>query len=225
MTVMSSPRVLIVEDDDSIASLVKRTLADAGIESDVATTGLDGLWMAREGSYGVIVLDIMLPGMNGYEVCRTLRGEGNSVAVLMLTAKGGEYDETDGFEMGADDYVRKPFSTSVLTHRVQALLRRTPSTRISPQLTCGDLTMDLVTRQCHLEGIEIPLTAREATLLETLLRNPEAPQTRQRLLDQVWGLDFDGDPNIVDVYVGYLRKKLGKRRIENLRGVGFRVRP
>ncbi len=225
MTAMGSPRVLIVEDDESIASLVQRTLSDAGIESDVAASGLDGLWMAREGSYGALVLDIMLPGLNGYELCRTLRSEHDPVGILMLTAKSGEYDETDGFEMGADDYLRKPFSTAVLTQRVKALLRRTPGTTVSEQLNCGDLTMDLATRRCRLGGEELGLTAREATLLETLLRNISAPMSRQALLAQVWGLDFDGDPNVVDVYLGYLRRKIGKDRIENLRGVGYRLRP
>jgi len=114
--------VLIVEDDEAIASLVQRTLASASIDSDLAADGLDGLWKAREGSYGAIILDIMLPSMNGYEICRTLRNEENDVAILMLTAKSGEYDETDGFEMGADDYLRKPFSTEVLKHRVNARL-------------------------------------------------------------------------------------------------------
>ncbi|MEO1059772.1 MAG: response regulator transcription factor [Actinomycetota bacterium] len=222
---MNGPRVLVVEDDEQIASLVQRTLAGAGIDSDLASTGPDGLWKAREGSYGAIVLDLMLPGMNGYEVCRTLRSEGVATAIIMLTAKSGEYDETDGFEMGADDYLRKPFSTAVLAHRVQALLRRTPGTTVTERLTRGQLSFDLQTRTCELDGAEVALTAREATLLETLLRSGETPLSRADLLDRVWGMDFDGDPNVVDVYVGYLRRKLGRERIVNRRGVGFRVAP
>ncbi len=221
---MTSPRVLVVEDDEAIASLVQRTLSSASIESDHAASGLDGLWMAREGSYGAIILDIMLPGMNGYEVCRSLRSENNHVAILMLTAKSGEYDETDGFEMGADDYLRKPFSTEVLKHRVNALLRRTPGTRVSTVIGRGDISLDLSSRSCELEGTLVNLTSREATLLEALIRTEDVPLPRAKILQQVWGFDFDGDPNVVDVYIGYLRKKLGKERIENVRSAGFRLR-
>ncbi len=222
---MSSSRVLIVEDDEAIASLVQRTLSEAGIESDIATTGTEGLWRAREVEYGVIVLDLLLPEMNGYVVCRTLREEGNSVAILMLTAKSGEYDETEGFEMGADDYLRKPFSPAVLIARAKALLRRTPSTTVTEVLSCGDLRFDLAARRCWIGEDLISLTAREGTLLEVLLRSGETPLSRLQLLDQVWGFDFDGDPNVVDVYIGYIRKKLGRDRVENVRSVGFRLVP
>ena len=225
MNPMSSPRVLIVEDDAQIASLIQRTLEEAAIDSDVADNGLDGLWMAREGRFGAIVLDLMLPGMNGYEICRTLRSEGSNVGVLMLTAKSGEYDETDGFEMGADDYLRKPFSTAVLTHRIRALLRRTPGTIVTEKLACGDIEFDLMTRRCHVAGHEISLTSREGLLLESLLRTGDIPLSRLQLLEQVWGHEFDGDPNVVDVYIGYLRRKVGKKRLENLRSVGFRLAP
>lgn len=221
---MSSPRVLIVEDDEAIASLVQRTLLSASIDSDHANDGLDGLWMAREGSYGAIILDIMLPGMNGYEICRALRSENNEVAILMLTAKSGEYDETDGFEMGADDYLRKPFSTEVLKHRVNALLRRTPGTRVATVIERGGVSMDLRSRDCQLDGSAVRLTSREATLLEALIRTDDVPLPRDKILSQVWGFQFEGDPNVVDVYIGYLRKKLGKERIENVRSAGFRLR-
>ncbi len=218
-----SSRILIVEDDDAIAAMVERTLTGAGLEADIARTGLDGLWMAREASYGCILLDIMLPEMNGYEVCRTLRSEGNEVPILMLTAKSGEYDETDGLDLGADDYLRKPFSPAVLVSRIRALMRRRPALQISEELTCGAVRFDTTTRRCHLGGDEVSLTSKEASLLEALLNNGDQPMGRLEILRQVWGMDFDGDPNVVDVYIGYLRKKLGKDRIENVRRVGFRV--
>lgn len=218
-----SSRVLIVEDDEAIAAMVERTLAGAGMEADIARTGLDGLWMAREASYGVVLLDIMLPEMNGYEVCRTLRAEGNPVPILMLTAKSGEYDETDGLELGADDYLRKPFSPAVLIARIRALMRRRPTVRASEELVCGDLRFDVATRRCSMGGADVSLTTKEASLLEALLNNGDRPMDRGEILRQVWGMEFDGDPNVVDVYIGYLRKKLGKSRVENVRGVGFRV--
>ena len=221
---IDSSRVLVVEDDEAIATLIRRTLSDAGIESDHAPNGLDGLWMARENSYGAMLLDILMPGMNGYEVCRTLREEGSVLPILMLTAKTGEYDETDGLDLGADDYLRKPFSTAVLISRVRALLRRTPTVRQSEQLERGSVSFDVHARSCHLKGHEISLTTKEATLLESLLRTGDQPMSRDQLVLQVWGMNFDGDPNVVDVYLGYLRKKLGKEQIENLRGVGFRVK-
>ncbi len=221
---IESSRVLVVEDDDAIAELVQQTLRDAGIESDRAANGLDGLWMARESNYAAVVLDILMPGMNGYEVCRTLRAESSMIPILMLTAKAGEFDEADGLDLGADDYLRKPFSTAVLVSRLRALMRRTPAVRRSSVLARGSITFDTTSRRCAKDGVETALTTREATLLETLLKAEDRPLSRDELVRQVWGMDFDGDPNVVDVYVGYLRKKLGSDQIENLRGVGFRVR-
>jgi DNA-binding response OmpR family regulator len=223
MPTLDSSRVLIVEDDDDIAALVQRTLTQAGIGSDRAATGLDGLWMARETTYGALCLDILLPGMNGYEVCRTLRSEGHAVPILMLTAKTGEYDETDGFEMGADDYLRKPFSPAVLTARIKSLLRRSGTPQASTELERGGLQFNVDTRRCLLDDTPVTLTPKEASLLEALLRNGETPLSRDLLLTEVWGMEFDGNTNVVDVYIGYLRKKLGKTRIENVRGAGYRV--
>ena len=224
MNVITSTRVLIIEDDNAIAALVQRTLADARIITDVASTGLDGLWMARERRYGAICLDILMPGMNGYEVCRTLRSEGDHTPILMLTAKTGEYDETDGFDMGADDYLRKPFSPAVLTARVKSLLRRGTGAIEPDLLQRGGISFDANARRCAVDGTDVSLTAKEASLLATLLRAGEHPLSRQVILEEVWGFDFDGDANVVDVYLGYLRKKVGKQRIENVRGVGFRVK-
>ncbi|MEM7339975.1 MAG: response regulator transcription factor [Actinomycetota bacterium] len=223
MGAIASARVLIVEDDEAIAALVRRTLADAGIEADVAATGLDGLWLAREHAYGAICLDILLPGMNGYEVCRTLRTEEIHTPILMLTAKTGEYDEIDGLDLGADDYLRKPFSPSVLVARVRALLRRRDTAQVAPTLSRGLVGFDTSSRECRVDGDVVDLTPREATLLEAMLRADDAPLSRAELLSQVWGVEFEGDPNVVDVYIGYLRRKLGRDRIETVRGVGFRV--
>jgi len=218
-------RLLLVEDDDDIALVVNEALAVDGHAVDRAATGLDGLWMAREGDYGLIVLDILLPGMNGYEVCRTLREEdGRDTPVLMLTAKVGEYDETDGFEMGADDYLRKPFAPAVLRARVQALLRRAPSPRRDPILARGGITLDPASRRCTRDGDEVELTGRQAQLLEALLQAEDTPVSRLDLVRSVWGHDFDGDPNVADVYLRYLRAKLGRDTVENVRGAGYRIR-
>lgn len=217
-------RLLLVEDDDDIALIVTETLAVDGHSVDRAADGLDGLWMAREGRYGLVVLDILLPEMNGFEVCRTLRSEGDDTPVLMLTAKVGDYDETDGFDMGADDYLRKPFVPAVLRARVQALLRRAPSPRRELALARGGITLDPATRHCTRDGEDVELTARQAQLLEALLRAEDTPVSRLDLVRSVWGIDFDGDPNVADVYLGYLRSKLGKQTIENVRGLGYRIR-
>lgn len=217
-------RLLLVEDDDDIAAIVAEALAIDGHAVDRAADGCDGLWMARERSYGLIVLDLLLPGMNGYRVCETLRSEGSQVPVLMLTAKVGEYDETDGFEVGADDYLRKPFSPGVLRARVQALLRRAPNGLRPDVLVRGPVRFDPASRDCAVAEAPVELTGREAQLLEALLRAEDTPVTRLELVDTVWGRDFDGDPNVVDVYLRYLRAKVGRETIENVRGVGYRIR-
>lgn len=216
--------MLVVEDDPAIADLVRRSLAEAGIEVDVAETGSDGLWMAREGSYGAMCLDILLPELNGWEVCRQLREKNNLIPILMLTAKTGEYDETDGLDLGADDYLRKPFSPAVLVARVRALLRRSGTSMVPEELQRGRVSFDARSRACALDGTEVVLTKKEGAVLEALLRSGEVPLPRADLIDQVWGMEFDGDPNIVDVYLGYLRRKLGSETIETVRGIGFRVR-
>lgn len=219
-------RLLIVEDDDDIAVVVEQTLRADGHSVDRAADGLDGIWMAREGEYGLIVLDVLLPGMNGFKICETLRTEGVETPILMLTAKVGEYDETDGFDVGADDYLRKPFSPSVLQARVRALLRRGANSggQIETTLTRGGVVLDPRTRACSHDGADIELTGRQAQLLEALLRAGDTPISRLDLVRAVWGLDFEGDPNVADVYLGYLRTKLGKTTIENVRGLGYRVR-
>lgn len=218
-------RLLTVEDDDDIAVVIEAALRSDGHSIDRAADGLDGLWMAREGTYGVIVLDVLLPSMNGFKICETLRNEGNTTPILMLTAKVGEYDETDGFEAGADDYLRKPFSPGVLIARVRALLRRGPGSEgRSDVLERGGVRLNPRTRSCQLNGAAIELSQRQSELLETLLRTGDEPLSRLELVKAVWGLDFDGDPNVVDVYLRYLRAKLGKETIENVRGAGYRIK-
>jgi DNA-binding response OmpR family regulator len=175
-----------------------------------------------------MVLDILLPGMNGYKVCQTLRDEGITTPILMLTAKDGEYDEAEGLELGADDYLTKPFSFTVLVARLHALLRRASLNPLSAQITVGGLTVDTMRRTSVVDGDPVDLSAREFSLLEAFARRPGRVLTRGDLLDLVWGGDHDGLSNVVDVYVGYLRRKLGLPTagvgaIEAIRGVGYRL--
>lgn len=216
-------RVLLVEDEERLAAAVARGLTAEGMDVDVVHDGLDGLWRAREQTYDVIVLDILLPGLNGYKLCQQLRDEEVSVPILMLTAKDGEYDEADALDLGADDFLRKPFSFVVLVARLRALARRGVSARAGV-LEAGAMTFDLARRRARVDGEPVELTPREASLLEALLRRPNEVVPKTQLIELVWGFDFDGDPNIVEVYVGYLRRKLGVDRIQTVRGVGYRLR-
>ena len=219
-------RILVVEDEQRLATAVKHGLEAEGFTVDAVYDGLDGLWRAREGLYAAMVLDIMLPEMNGYEICRTLRAEDNWVPILMLTAKDGEYDEAEGLDLGADDYLRKPFSLVVLVARLRMLMRRGQA-QPSLVLGVGDLTLDPATRQCRRGDADIALTPRELTVLQTLMSRAPEVVPKQELLHAVWGFDFDGDPNIVEVYIGYLRRKIdrpfGACSIRTVRGVGYQV--
>jgi two-component system OmpR family response regulator len=219
-------RVLIVEDETKVAAAVRRGLEAEGFAVDVACTGTDGLWMATENSYDVIVLDILLPGMNGFQVCGKLREAGNWTPVLMLTAKTGEYDQAEALDTGADDYLTKPFSFVVLLARIRALLRR--SGRSEPVLyTAGDVTLDPITHRCSRGEVDVTLTAREFSVLEFLMRRAGEVVAKAEILDNVWDFAFDGDPNIVEVYIRHLRKKLdepfGRHLIETIRGAGYRL--
>jgi DNA-binding response OmpR family regulator len=219
-------RILVVEDEKKVAGALKRGLEAEGFAVDVALTGTDGLWMASEQSYDVIVLDIMLPGLNGYKLCERLRESGDWTPILMLTAKGGEYDHAEALDTGADDYLTKPFSFVVLLARLRALLRRTG--RAQPVSHCaGDLSVDTVTHRCRRGDTEIVLTAREFAVLEFLLRRVGEVVSKQEILGNVWDFAFDGDPNIVEVYVRHLRRKIdepfGRRSIETIRGAGYRL--
>jgi two-component system, OmpR family, response regulator len=219
-------RVLVVEDEVRLGAAIERGLAAEGFSVDLVHDGLEGLWRAREQAYSAVVLDILLPGMNGYEVCRTLRSEEVWTPILMLTAKSGEYDEAEALDTGADDFLSKPFSFVVLVARLRALVRRGGSPR-PPALECGDLVLDPATRRCTRGGVIVDLTGREFALLERLLRRPNEVVEKSELLDDVWGHDFAGDPNVVEVYVGYLRRKLdapfGRRSIQTVRGAGYRL--
>ncbi len=221
-------RILIVEDEEHLASAVAKGLEDEGFTVDIAGTGTDGLERARDHSYDLILLDILLPGSNGFQICATLRAEGNWVPILMLTAKDGEFDEAEALDTGADDFLSKPFSFVVLVARIRALLRRGRRERPSV-LTAGDLTLDPAEHRCRRGDTDIALTPREFSLLEYLMHVDGQAVSKRDLLTHVWGVDFEGDPNIVEVYVGYLRRKIdhafGRRALETVRGVGYRLDP
>jgi two-component system OmpR family response regulator len=219
-------RVLVVEDEKLLAAGLKNGLEAEGFATDVALTGTDGLWMARENPYDAIVLDIMLPGVNGYAVCSTLREEGNWTPILMLTAMDDELDEAEALDLGADDYLTKPFSYVVLVARLRALLRRGAPERPTV-LEAGDLRFDPGSKRVWRGSAEVTLTAREMSLLEFLMRRRGEVVSKRDILGHVWDYDFEGDPNIVEVYVGHLRNKLdrpfGREAIQTVRGAGYRL--
>jgi two-component system OmpR family response regulator len=221
-------RILVVEDAEALASAIKRGLEQNGFGVDVARDGDEGLWLAREGTYDAIVLDIMLPGLNGYKVCSALRESGTWTPILMLTAKNGELDEAEALDTGADDFLSKPFSFVVLLARLRALVRREVRPRPSV-LSVGDLTLDPAQHRCWRASEEIALTKREFAVLECLMRRSDEVLSKAEILGNVWDFAFDGDPNIVEVYIGYLRRKLGgpdgHKAIETVRGVGYRLTP
>jgi two-component system OmpR family response regulator len=219
-------RVLVVEDERRLADGVRRGLEAEGFAVDVAATGTDGLWMARENSYSIILLDIMLPGISGYRICETLRAEQNWTPILMLTAKDGEWDQVEALDTGADDYLSKPFSFAILLARIRALLRRGAAARPAV-LEAGDIRLDPSTRRVSRGDTLIDVTAREFAVLEYLMRHRGEVVTKRAVLDGVWDTDFEGDPNIVEVYIGHLRNKLDRpfdrASIETLRGAGYRL--
>ena len=219
-------RILVVDDERRLAAGVRAGLEAEGFAVDVAHDGTDGLWLARENPYDAIVLDIMLPGVNGYRVCETLRAEGIWTPILMLTAKEGEWDEVEALDTGADDYLTKPFSHAVLVARLRSLLRRGAAERPSV-LEAGDLRLDPAARRAWRGDAEIDLTARELSLLEFLLRRRGDVVSKRDILDHVWDGEFDGDPNIVEVYVRHLRNKVDRpferAAIETVRGSGYRL--
>jgi len=219
-------RVLVVEDERRLAVALGRWLTRDGFAVDLAYDGDDGLWRARHGSYDAMVLDILLPGLSGYEVVRRLRRAEIWLPVLMLTAKDGEYDIADALDLGADDYLVKPFSLVVLLARLRALLRRGATER-PPLLHAAGLTLDPAARRCRRGEVDIGLTSREFAVLEYLVRHRGRAISKAELLDHVWDEHFDGDPNIVEVYIGYLRRKIDTpfqaRSILTIRGSGYLV--
>lgn len=219
-------RVLIVEDDQKLVSYLKKSLEAEGLSVDVAFDGNVALDKALAQSYDVITLDIMLPELNGYRVCQNLRSSGVPTPILMLTAKDGEYDEADALDVGADDFLRKPFSMVVLLARIRALARR-GGAAAGKVLCVGDLRLDMASKRVERGGSRIELTPREYALLEYLMLRRGIALTKAQLLEHVWGARFMGSENVVEVYIGYLRKKLdGNSRtslIETVRGVGYRM--
>ena len=219
-------RVLLVEDEVRLAENVRRGLAAEGFVVEVVHDGADGLFDAEVNDYDVVVLDIMLPGLNGYEVCRRMRSAGIWTPVLMLTAKDGEYDQADALDLGADDYLTKPFSFLILVARLRALVRRGAPARPAV-LAAGDLTLDPATRRVRRDGVEIALTPREFGLLHYLLRHRGDVVSKTDILESVWDANYPGDDNVVEVYVGYLRRKIdqpfSRHAIETVRGAGYRL--
>jgi DNA-binding response OmpR family regulator len=219
-------RVLVVEDEERLARSLERGLEADGFAVDVALNGTDGLWMAQENAYDAIVLDIMLPGINGYRICSTLREADDWTPILMLTAKDGELDESEALDLGADDYLTKPFHHVVLVARLRALMRRGARKRPAV-LSAGDLHLDPATHRAWRGDAQLELTAREMAVLEYLLRRVGEVVPKREILEHVWDDDFEGDSNIVEVYVRYLRKKIdipfSRASIETVRGAGYRL--
>ncbi len=219
-------RVLVVQEDPATSQLIKQGLAAIGFEADIAHNGEDALWRVREGEYATIILDLILCKIDGYDVCQSMREEGIRTPILILTAKSGENDEIESLELGADDFLRKPFSIDVLIARLLALVRRGQQVELD-LINVGPLEYDHKSRSCWVSSQEIKLTKREAQVLSVLLFSKGRVVSKQSLLHSVWGMDFDGDPNIIDVYISYLRRKirqnLEQEIIETVRGVGFRI--
>jgi len=216
-------RLLVVEEEARLARALQRGLTADGFVVDVAHDGISGLDRARDGQYDAVLLDVMLPGLSGYEVVKRLRAEDNWVPVMMVSAKDGPYDQADGLDYGADDYLTKPFDYVVLLARLRALLRRHRDPR-PPVLTHGDVSLDPATREVTLGGAPVALSRREHELLEFFLRHPDRVVTKTELLDRVWDARGGGyEPNTVEVYVGYLRRKLGPGLIDTVRGAGYRL--
>jgi DNA-binding response OmpR family regulator len=218
-------KVLVVEDNKKIAAAVKRGLDAEGFSVEVSFDGDDGLWRATEHHYDLLIVDLMLPGRDGYEICRMLRQQGDWTPILVLTARDGEMDQTRALDTGADDYLVKPFSFPLLAAHVRALLRRMSGT--APPIEVGDLRLDPSRHRCWRGTTEIRLTAREFSVLEFLVRRAGQVSPKFEILRGVWEYDFDGDPNIVEVYIRRLRRKVdepfGRHDIETIRGAGYRL--
>lgn len=222
---MDGMKLLLIEDDRKIATTVKRGLEAEGFAVEVAFDGLDGLWLAREGSYDIIILDIMLPRRNGFQICDDLRHDGDWTPILMLTAKDGELDEAEALDTGADDYLTKPFAFAVLLARLRALGRR--AGRVPTPMAAGDLRIEPLKRRVWRGDEEVELTARQFDVLEFLMRRAGQVLSKADILSGVWEYDFEGDPNIVEVYIRRLRTRIdepfGRRAIETVRGAGYRL--
>jgi DNA-binding response OmpR family regulator len=220
-------RVLVIEDDDDLARAIRDLVEDEGFAVELRSDGESGFAEGLSGEYHVIVLDLMLPKRNGFSVCQDLRSAGIDTPLMILTAKEGELDEVEGLDVGADDYLRKPFENSIFLARIHALLRRHERGRPKP-LTVGAVELDPLHRSVVSFGRSVSLTPREFTLLEYLMGHPDETLAKSQILHAVWGSGFDGDPNIVEVYVGYLRRKIdlapNQSMIRTVRGVGYCVK-
>jgi two-component system OmpR family response regulator len=221
-------RILVVEDEPKMARLLHRGLTEHGDVVEVVGTGADGLWAASEGEFDIVLLDVTLPDLGGFEVCRALRRREVWTPVLMLTARADVADRVEGLDAGADDYLTKPFSLQELLARLRALSRRGPTPR--PVLvSVGDLVLDPAARRVWRGGSEVALSAKEFTVLEAFMRRPGQVLSREQLLDRAWDLAYDNRSNVVDVYVRQLRDKIdrpfGRRSLETVRGVGYRLAP
>ncbi|MFT7473298.1 MAG: two-component system OmpR family response regulator [Verrucomicrobiales bacterium] len=223
-------KLLVVEDEEGIATSLKKGLTADGFTVDLACNGLDGLHLAQENTYAAIVLDIMLPGLNGYRICRQLREQGDLTPILMLTAKDGEFDEMEGLETGADDYVTKPFSYGILLTRIRALIRRSSATAsgaMDDSVAVGDLRLDPRAQQVWRGGVEIELSPRAIAVLEYLMHNAGLVVSKDEILRNVWDHAFDGDPNIVEVYISRIRAAIDgsfeRKTLETVRGMGYRL--
>ncbi|MEJ3403292.1 response regulator transcription factor [Rathayibacter sp. YIM 133350] len=217
-------RILVAEDEQRIASFIEKGLVGAGYEVQCVADGRDALAAVRAGGVDLLVLDIGLPGMDGFEVLRRLRSDGDGVAVVILTARDSAADTVAGLEGGANDYMPKPFRFDELLARVRARLRDTGSDATTV-LTSGSLQLDLRSRRIRADGPPVELSAREFALAQAFLRHPGKVLSREQLLEQVWGYDFDPGTNVVDVYVRYLRNKIGAQHVETVRGEGYRILP
>jgi two-component system OmpR family response regulator len=220
--------VLVIEDEVKLASLIRKALREHGMLADVAVTGEDALWMAGATPYDVVVLDVNLPGIDGFEACRRLRVDGVRTPILMLTARNGVDDRIRGLDTGADDYMVKPFDFNEMFARIRALARRGPVER-GPTLTVGDLRLDVASHVVMRGEVEIQVSTKELQLLEVFMRRPGQVLSRYDLLEGAWEMDYENRSNVVDVYVRYLREKIdrpfGVETIETVRGAGYRLRP
>jgi DNA-binding response OmpR family regulator len=220
---MATMRVLVVDDEVRLAAALQRGLEAEGFTVDVSHDGIDGLWQATEHNYDAIVLDIMLPGMNGYRVCAEIRQRGITTPILMLTAKDGEFDEAEALDTGADDFLSKPFSYVVLVARLRALVRRTRG-QVSNDIEVGPVRLNVASRRCFVGDREVTLTAREFAVLEYLVGRVDEVVPKRDILANVWDDTYDGPENVVEVHVYALRRKLDVDIIETIRGGGYRVR-
>jgi DNA-binding response OmpR family regulator len=218
-------RLLVVEDERRLAEALKWGLESHSYVVDVVHNGVDAVWSVQENDYSAIILDVMLPGLNGYKVCAAIRQSGDTTPIMMLTSKSGEYDEAEGLDTGADDYLTKPFSYVVLVARLNALLRR--GSGPPAPLTVGDLVVNPSARTCERAGQRISLSAREFAILECLARARGVAVSKRAILEQVWDANYDGDLNVVEVYISALRKKIdhpfGRQSVQTVRGMGYRL--